>query len=145
MCDDTVNVGEIYYEGEGGEGPRHSRHNIEMGRSGEAAAARYLERAGYEILERNWECTFGEADIIAQDGPTLVFVEVKTRSSIAKGFPSEAVDAEKRARYERIAATYLKTYRYVDIPVRFDIIALLVVAEDRAFMKHYVNAYGVEC
>lgn len=142
MCDETVNVGEVYYEGD--EGPRHSRHNIEMGRSGEAAAARYLERAGYEILERNWECQFGEADIIAQDGLTLVFVEVKTRSSIAKGFPSEAVDAEKRARYERIAATYLKQYRYVDIPVRFDIIALLVVAEDRAFMKHYVNAYGVE-
>lgn len=139
-----VNIEEIYYEGEGGNGPRHSRHNIEMGRCGETAAAHYLERSGYEILERNWECQFGEADIIARDGCTLVFVEVKTRSGIAKGFPSEAVDAEKRARYEKIAAMYLKTYHYVDIPVRFDVIALMVLAEDRAFMKHYVNAYGVE-
>jgi hypothetical protein len=54
-----VNIEEIYYEGEGGNGPRHSRHNIEMGRSGETAAAHYLERSGYEILERNWECQYG--------------------------------------------------------------------------------------
>ena len=81
-----------------------SSHNKALGKRGERAAARYLERMNYIVLERNWKCPFGEADIIALDESTLVFVEVKTRTSIAKGFPSEAVDARKRARYEKIAA-----------------------------------------
>lgn len=116
--------------------------NREMGRRGERAAARYLERFGYEILELNWECPAGEADIVARDCDTLVFCEVKTRSGIEKGFPSEAVDAGKRSRYERIAGWYLRDYDFVDIPVRFDVIALMVVREDRAFVKHYVNAFA---
>ena len=120
------------------------RHGLEIGTRGETAAARYLERVGIRIVERNWTCPFGEADIIAVDGSTLVFIEVKTRTGISKGFPSEAVDARKRARYEKIAAWYLKDYGEVDIPVRFDVIALMVVSPSRAFMKHYVNAFGVE-
>ena len=119
-------------------------HNQEIGARGEMAAIRYLERVGYRVIERNWSCPFGEADIIALDDETLVFIEVKTRTGISKGFPSEAVDARKRSRYEKIAAWYLKDYAEVDIPVRFDVIALLVVSPRRAFMKHYVNAFGVE-
>ena len=120
-------------------------HNIILGKRGERAAARYLERCGYEVLDRNWSCPAGEVDIVAQDGDTIVFVEVKTRTSIMKGFPEEAVDAEKRARYEKIAAWYLKDEcDAVDMHVRFDVMALLVVGEDRAFMKHYVNAFSVE-
>ena len=118
--------------------------NRKLGKRGEDAAARYLRFMGYEILERNWECPFGEADIIARHGDTLVFVEVKTRKSIRKGFPAEAVTPKKRARYERIAACYLRTYGSLDIPVRFDVIALLVVGPDRAMIKHYVNAFGFE-
>ena len=118
--------------------------NREIGKRGENAAVRYLEKMGYEILERNWKCQFGEADVIARDGQTLVFVEVKTRTGISKGFPSESVNAKKRRRYEKIAAWYLKEYDEVDIPVRFDVVALLVISEDRAFIRHYVNAFGVE-
>ena len=117
-------------------------HNKELGRRGEDAAARYLERFGYEILDRNWSCPAGEADIVARDLDTLVFCEVKTRTSIAKGFPSESVDTEKRARYEKIAAWYLRDYEYVNVPVRFDVVALLVIAEDRALIKHYCNAFA---
>ena len=117
-------------------------HNREIGRRGEAAAVRYLERFGYDILERNWTCPAGEADIVARDGEALVFCEVKTRTSLEKGFPSEAVDEEKRARYEKIAGWYLRDCEFVDIPVRFDVVALLVVAEDRALIKHYVNAFS---
>ena len=117
--------------------------NRELGRRGEAAAARYLKLIGYEILERNWLCPAGEADIIAREDETLVFVEVKTRTSLKKGFPSEAVDEAKRSRYERIAAWYLRESDLVDIPVRFDVVDLLVVSEDRAMIKHYVNAFGV--
>lgn len=120
-----------------------SAHNLEFGKRGENAAARYLKGRGYEILDRNWTCPAGEADIVAEDAGTLVFIEVKTRSNIDKGFPAEAVDARKRSRYEKIAAWYLKESELVDIPVRFDIVALLVVAEDRALLRHYCNAFAM--
>ena len=125
-----------------GESHRRSGSNKELGRRGERAAAEYFGRIGYEVLETNYTCPFGEADIVARDGRTLVFVEVKTRSGVAKGFPSEAVDARKRARYEKIAGWYLGDYEEVNIPVRFDVVALMVVAPDRAFLRHYKNAFA---
>ncbi len=118
-------------------------HNKELGRRGEDAAVRYLELSGYEIVERNWECPAGEADVIALDGCTLVFVEVKTRTNLKKGFPSEAVTPEKRRRYERIACWYLRESEFVDMPVRFDIVSLMVVSQDKACVRHYKHAF--EC
>ena len=119
-------------------------HNIEIGKKGERAAAKFLERRGYEILETNWKCKFGEADIIAEKDGVLVFVEVKTRTTVEKGFPEEAITRAKRKKYEVIAATYLQDHFYVGINVRFDVIALLVVAPDRAFLRHHVNAFGID-
>ena len=120
-------------------------HNIDIGRRGEEAAVRYLEARDYEIIERNWSCRFGEADIVARDGDDLVFVEVKTRTNIEHGFPEEAVDAAKRAKYEKIAALYSRDYEAVDIPLRFDVVAILVTAPDRALLRHHVNAFGQDC
>ena len=125
------------------DGERPGIRNRNLGRRGEGAAARYLEHLGYEVLERNFMCPFGEADIIARDGDALVFIEVKTRRGIEKGFPSEAVDARKRAKYEKIAAWYLQDYDAFNVPVRFDVVAIMVIGEDRAFLRHYVNAFGV--
>lgn len=119
-----------------------SGHNKDLGDRGECAAAKFLERRGYEILERNWTCPAGEADIICFDGETIVFVEVKTRSSIEAGLPEEAVDKEKRCRYEKIAAYYLKESSYADVPVRFDVVGLLVIAPDRALIRHHIDAFG---
>ena len=113
----------------------------ELGRRGEQAAVRFLERKGYEILETNWECFAGEADIISIDEETLVFTEVKTRTSIEKGFPAEAVDAKKRERYEKIAACYLRGYDGPSQRVRFDVISILVISEDRAFLRLHTNAF----
>ena len=124
--------------------PKKKSRNKEIGKRGEDAAARYLEMLGYEILERNWKCPAGEADIIARDECTLVFVEVQTRTRLQKGLPSEAVTPQKRARYERIAGWYLHDEcEFVDIPVRFDVIALLVAGKDRALVRHYRHAF--EC
>ena len=114
----------------------------ELGKRGEEAATCFLERREYEILDRNWKCIAGEADIVALQDDTLCFIEVKTRKDAQKGFPSEAVDTRKRSRYERIAACYLKDYDYADVRVRFDIIAILVLGEDRAFLRHHLNAFG---
>ena len=116
--------------------------NRELGRRGEDAAARFLDRRGYDIVERNWTCAAGEADIIARDGDALVFVEVKTRSNTEKGLPSEAVDAGKRRRYERIAALFLVDYDVVDVPVRFDVVSIVVVPPDRAFIRHHIGAFS---
>lgn len=114
----------------------------ELGKRGEEAAACFLERREYEILDRNWKCIAGEADIVALQDDTLCFIDVKTRKDAQKGFPSEAVDTRKRSRYERIAACYLKDHDYADVRVRFDIIAILVLGEDRAFLRHHLNAFG---
>lgn len=118
------------------------KRNRELGRRGEEAAARFLYRRGYDIVERNWVCPAGEADIIAKDENAVVFVEVKTRSSCEKGFPAEAVDEKKRNRYERIAAYFLKEYDEIDIPVRFDIVSIVAISPDRALVRHHINAFS---
>lgn len=119
-----------------------STRNKELGRRGEEAAAKYLVRRGYDILERNWICFAGEADIIAMDEDTLVFVEVKTRSNIEKGFPAEAVTEEKRARYEKIALAYLAQSDFVDVPIRFDVVSIVVISTDRACVRHHISAFS---
>lgn len=123
--------------------PRSSRgkRNKALGRRGENAAAQYLVHRGYEILERNWTCFAGEADIIARDGDVLVFVEVKTRSDERMGFPSEAVTKEKRQRYEKIACAYVADHTFTDMMMRFDVIAMVVIDDDRAIVRHHINAF----
>ena len=108
------------------------------GDRGEKAAAHYLERRGFEILARNYACRFGEIDLIAADGATLVFVEVKLRRG---GFdPLEAVDERKQRHLSRVAFDFLRRYAMLARPARFD-----VVAVDGRTMecRHIVNAFDV--
>ncbi len=119
------------------------KKNKELGRRGEQAAARFLYRRGYDIVAQNWVCPYGEADIVARDADTLVFVEVKTRSNCEKGFPAEAVNQKKRDKYERIALAFLKEYGESDIIVRFDVVSIVVIAPDRALIRHHINAFSV--
>ncbi len=118
--------------------------NAELGYRGELAAARYLTHQGYELLERQFKCRAGEADIIARIEDCICFIEVKTRTGTAKGFPEEAVDARKRDRYERIAAYYLKDHVEEELRVRFDVISIIVLSENHAFLRYHKNAYGVD-
>lgn len=120
---------------------RQGDKNKNLGRKGEEAAARYLEQRGYEILERNWTCFAGEADIIARDEEWLVFVEVKTRRNTDKGFPSDAVDARKREKYEKIALAYAATYSGTEVPVRFDVVSIVVIGNGKAMIRHHMNAF----
>lgn len=117
----------------------------ELSMRGDEAAARFLQRRGYEILERNWECFAGEVDIIARDEGTLVFVEVKTRRhapSSKRGFPSAAITDAKMERFEKIALAFLGEHDYVDIPVRFDIVSIMALGEDKAMIKHLINVFS---
>ncbi|NTU88356.1 MAG: YraN family protein [Actinobacteria bacterium] len=122
-------------------GPKRNSKR-ELGARGEEAAARYLERQEFEILERNWKCSYGEADIIAREDEDIVFIEVKTRKGIEKGMPEDAVTPTKRDRYERIAASFLENNAFVNCFVRFDVIAILVVGENRALLRHHRGAFS---
>lgn len=119
-----------------------SSHNQELGRRGEQAALRFLEQKGYYVHDCNWTCRAGEIDIVAEDEGTLVFVEVKTRSNCDKGLPEEAITPEKRKRYEVLAAYYLKGHEFTDKAVRFDVVSILVFSENRAFLRHHVDAFA---
>lgn len=121
---------------------RPGKRNKELGFRGEEAAARFLMRRGYVILERNWTCFAGEADIIALDEDVLVFIEVKTRRGIEKGFPSEAVGKAKRERYEKIALAYVQEHFLCDATLRFDVISIVALCDDRACVKHHVGAFS---
>lgn len=117
----------------------------ELGIEGERIAASYLKMRGWEIVERNWTCPYGEADIIAYDDDECVFIEVKTRlvRSEREGiYPELAVNDTKRKRYERMAHYYMAQHGLDS--VRFDIVAICIVAERMARVHHLVNAFGLE-
>lgn len=99
-----------------------------LGRRGEDLAVEWLERSGYVVLERNYRCSQGEIDIVAVDGETLVFCEVKTRRTSRWGQPSEAVHRAKQSRYRRLAASWIAERRPGSVQVRFDVVSVIVGA-----------------
>jgi putative endonuclease len=117
-----------------------------LGRFGEQAAARYLGAAGLVVVERNWRCARGEIDIIAVDGPALVFVEVKTRSSLAFGDPAESVTPVKAARLRLLAAQWLSDRRdRMGLPpwreLRFDVVSVLRNDSGSPVIRHVQAAF----
>lgn len=102
---------------------RGNRRSI--GSSYEQKAAQHLEVLGYRILERNYRCRMGEIDLIAMEDRTLVFVEVKYRSSEKKGAPQEAVGIRKQRKICRVAAWYCMCHQVPeDQPCRFDVVSI---------------------
>ncbi len=95
-----------------------------LGKTGEDLAANYLTGRGYAILERNYEVPYGEIDLIALDRGTVVFVEVKTRTTDAYGAPELAVDRRKQERMVKTALGYLKYKKLHQMPCRFDVVAI---------------------
>ena len=96
-----------------------------LGARGEAQAAEWYEAHGYEVLARNWRCRDGEIDLIVRRARTIVFCEVKTRTTDAFGFPAEAVTRAKRERLRRLAATWLEDAPIRPSGIRFDVAAIL--------------------
>jgi putative endonuclease len=97
-----------------------------LGKSGEDLACAELRRRGYAILARRFRTRGGELDIVARDGATLVFVEVKARRTSRFGTAAEAVTYRKRARLARMADEFLARTRLVSVPCRFDVVAVTV-------------------
>ncbi len=98
---------------------------IALGRRGERIAERHLRRHGYRILERNFRGAGAEIDLVAMDGDTLVFVEVKTRRTAETGMPQEAVNSHKQRHLRRAGEVYAQRHRAHDRPIRFDVVAIL--------------------
>lgn len=104
-------------------------NRAQLGRDGEAAAAQWYERRGYEVLARNWRCRDGELDLVVANTESIVFCEVKTRSTTAFGSAAEAVDWRKQRRIRRLAAIWLSdAARKRGSTVRFDVAAVAPVA-----------------
>jgi putative endonuclease len=101
-----------------------------------------LRRLGYVIVARGHRDNIGEIDLVAVDGRTLVFVEVKTRTSQDAGHPADAVDAEKQRRLTRLALSYMKRHDLLENPARFDVVAVIWPDKGRKpTIEHFQNAF----
>ncbi len=115
---------------------------LNSGQWGEAQALHFLRGRGYTIVATNYRKRFGEVDIIARDGHTLVFIEVKYRSHDRFGSPLEAVDGRKQQRLCRVAAEYLQSQRLGECNARFDVIAVSPGQPgEEAIIDHVENAF----
>lgn len=95
-----------------------------LGAAGERAAEQFLRRQRYTIVERNYRTRAGEIDLIALDGSTVVFVEVKTRTGTAHGSPFDAVNTRKQRQIVRVAQRFLAAKRLFERPARFDVVGV---------------------
>jgi putative endonuclease len=107
-----------------------------VGKYGERIAARHLADAGLTVVETNWRCELGEIDIVAIDGDTLVFCEVKTRSTLACGTPAEALTPAKVRRLWRLAARFLDERKLHPQNVRIDLVAVVRQRRGAALVEH---------
>jgi putative endonuclease len=112
-----------------------------VGAYGERVAARHLADAGLVVLDRNWRCADGEIDIVARDGPTLVFCEVKTRRSARFGDPAEAVGVAKVGRLRRLALLWIAASGLHAPDVRFDVLSVLPQLSGPAAVEHLRGAF----
>ncbi len=113
-----------------------------LGERGEAAAQKFLKRRGYKIVAHGDRTPRGELDLVAVDGRTVVFVEVKTRHSHDAGHPADAVDTAKQARLTRLALAFLKRHDLLECAVRFDVVAITWRnGAGRPEIEHFINAF----
>src|SRR5580692_10991605 len=111
-----------------------------LGDRGENAAARFLRNLGYRIIDRKFRCPAGEIDIIARDGKTLVFVEVKTRET-DEPTPEEQVNTPKRHRITKAAKIFLGRYGTPKPQARFDVVAVIWPTGSNPQIRHTPHAF----
>lgn len=114
--------------------------NAKLGKLGEQEAAVFLEALGYQILFRNWRSGQDEIDLIAMHKDWLIFIEVKTRSGTAFGQPWQFVDKRKRNALNRAANKFIVQNK-VDCNVRFDIVSILISANQQMHIELIENAF----
>lgn len=111
------------------------------GQQGERLAREYLQRHGYRIQAQNYRCRLGEIDIIAWDGATLVFVEVKTKSQALFGAPQAMVGRRKQQKIGQVAMYYVQQQRLLAVNVRFDVVAITTARDATPEVEHILAAF----
>jgi len=101
-----------------------TRERLELGKFGEVLAYQKIKRLGYRKIVRNYRCPLGEVDLIAEDGDTLVFIEIKTRRGRSPAYAKEAVNARKKRQISKVALYYMKANDCIGVRARFDVIAI---------------------
>ncbi len=117
--------------------------NKSLGARGEEIAAAYLKGRKFTIVERNFRCKAGEVDIIARDGKTLVFVEVKTRRTLTFGPPQLALTPFKQRQISKAALTWLAKKKLFGTSARFDVVAILLPDHDVPVIDHIRDAFDL--
>jgi putative endonuclease len=112
-----------------------------LGYRGEIVADRFLRRKGYKIVARGRRSPWGELDLVAVDGQTIVFVEVKTRRSHDAGHPADAVSARKQRQLTRLALSYLEHHGLLGYACRFDVVAVTWPERGRPLVEHFAGAF----
>lgn len=102
------------------------RTRIEIGQAGEEIAETYLLEQGYQVVARNYRTRHGEIDRIVRHANDLVFVEVKTRRSLAYGMPAESITWKKQQKLRQTALSFLQEYGYSGIKLRFDVVSIIL-------------------
>lgn len=113
----------------------------DLGRRGERMAEEHLVRRGARVLDRNWRCPLGEIDLVVRDADALVFVEVKTRSSVAFGDPLEAITPVKIARLRRLAGEWCAAHPEERGPLRMDAIGITAPAGAEPVLAHVAGVF----
>ncbi|MBU5615253.1 YraN family protein [Geomonas azotofigens] len=120
-----------------------SNSNGSVGGTGESIAATYLKGQGFKIVECNFRCTCGEIDIVARDGRTIVFVEVKCRKNDNYGPPQLAVTPFKQRQISKAALVWLSRKKLYDAEARFDVVAIVLHEHDLPDIDHIRNAFDL--
>ncbi|NBT12239.1 MAG: YraN family protein [Planctomycetia bacterium] len=113
-----------------------------LGRRGEAEAAVYLRGIGYRIVATRERVLRGDIDLVALDGRTVVFVEVRSRTDTTHGHPAETVGYHKQRRIAQLAAAYIRRHRLEDCAARIDVVTVVFEGPDgRPQIEHFQNAF----
>ncbi|MEK7689110.1 MAG: YraN family protein [Deltaproteobacteria bacterium] len=113
---------------------------ISVGKKGESLAAEFLRKNGYRIVENNFRNRYGEIDIVAIEGKTVVFIEVKTKTNSKFGPPKMAVNLRKQRQLSKAALAYLTQKKLNNNPARFDVIGISMI-EDKTEIELIKNAF----
>jgi len=119
----------------------HQAPHLATGQAGEDFAVRWLEQHGFRVENRNWRKRTGELDVIAWEGSTLVFIEVKTRRGAAFGSGAEAVDARKQARMLKAATAFLQRFGARPPACRFDVVVVDATGAGEPGISHLPDAF----
>lgn len=114
--------------------------NQSVGKYGEDRASEFLQRLGYQLIDRNWRCDVGEIDIVARDSDCLVFAEVKTRTRVGFGHPFEAITSAKMKKMRQLVGEWCRVHQISSVQVRLDAISVLI-SQGRIHIEHLKQVF----